>query len=201
MLVRDVMTTAVVSVTPEAGVREALRLLDRHAITSLPVVDAHGLLLGVVSEADLLRDSVPADQRSRMIPLEVPRTVPARAVSEVMTRHPVTLQPADDLATAVDLLTSTAIKSAPVVDHGALVGVLSRRDVVHLLARDDERIAAEVSALFVADGTDWLAEVEDGVVTVVGPVTDAEQRVADVLATSVRGVVAVRRGPAPSPRR
>jgi CBS domain-containing protein len=194
MLVRDVMTTAVVSVTPDATVREALRLLDRHSITSLPVVGADGRLEGVVSEADLLRESVPQDARSRLLPVDVPRDVPAHTVGEVMTTHPVTLSPNDDLAVAVDLLTSTAVKSAPVVDDGTLAGVLSRRDVVHLLARDDERIEAEVEALFVADGTDWVAEVEDGVVTVTGPATDSEQRVADALAMSVRGVVAVRPG-------
>ena len=194
MLVRDVMTTTVVSVTPDATVRQALRLLDAHSITSLPVVDEEGRLAGVVSEADLLRESVPEDARSRMLPVDIPRDVPARTVGDVMTTHPVTLSPSDDLAVAVDLLTSTAVKSAPVVDHGAVAGVLSRRDVVHLLARDDERIEAEVSALFLTDGTDWVAEVEDGVVTVTGPATDAEQRVADALATSVRGVVAVRRG-------
>jgi CBS domain-containing protein len=188
------MTTSVVSVTADTSVRQALRLLDEHSITSLPVISDDGRLEGVVSEADLLHETLPADPRSRMLPVDVPRDVPARTVGEVMTTHPVTLAPSDDLAVAVELLTSTAVKSAPVVDHGAVAGVISRRDVVHLLARDDERIEAEVSALFVADGTDWVAEVKDGVVTVTGPVTDAEQRVADALATTVAGVVAVRPG-------
>jgi CBS domain-containing protein len=192
MLVRDVMTTSVVSVTAGTTVREALRLLDLHSITCLPVVDADGRLEGVVSEADLLRESLPEDARTRMMPVDVPRSAPASTVGDVMTTHPVTLSPGDDLAIAVDLLTSTAVKSAPVVERGAVAGVISRRDVVHLLARDDERIQEEVSSLFQADDTDWLAEVEDGVVTVTGPATDAERRVADVLATSVSGVVAVR---------
>lgn len=192
MLVRDVMTTRVVTLRPGTTVHDALRVLDARAITAAPVVDADGRVVGVVSEADLLRDAVPADNRTGMVPHEVPRSPVARAVAEVMTTHPVTLRPADDLAVAVDLLTSTAIKSAPVVDEERLVGVLSRSDVVHLLARDDERIEAEVSDLLRADGTDWLAEVWDGVVTVKGPSTEAERRVADVLAASVRGVLAVR---------
>lgn len=192
MFVQDVMSTPVISVREGTSVREALRLLDKHAITSLPVVDDNGALVGVVSEADLLRDSIPHDPRRRMIPTVVPEAPPARTVSEVMTSGPITVGPTDDLATAVELLTSTSVKSAPVVDHGRVVGMVSRRDVVHLIARRDEQIEAEVSELFRADGTDWLAEVVDGVVTVSGPRTASERNVADVLAASVPGVVAVR---------
>ena len=192
MFVKDVMSTPVFSVHEGTSVREALRLLDKHAITSLPVVDRDGALVGVVSEADLLRDTVPHDPRRRMLPTVVPEDAPARTVSEVMTSRPVTVGPTDDLATAVELLTSTSVKSAPVVDHGRLVGMVSRRDVVHLMARRDEQIEAEVSELFRADGTDWIAEVVDGVVTVSGPRTASERNVADVLAASVPGVVAVR---------
>ena len=192
MLVRDVMTTQVVTMRPETSVHEAIRLLDASSITAAPVVEHGDRVVGVVSEADLLRDAVPQDNRTGMVPHEVPRQAAARTVAEVMTTHPVTLKSTDDLAVAVELLTSTAIKSAPVVDDDRLVGVLSRRDVVHLLARDDERIESEVSELLRADGTDWVAEVRDGVVTVKGPSTEAERRVADVLAASVPGVVAVR---------
>jgi CBS domain-containing protein len=194
MLVRDLMTTSVVTVRTDTSVREALRILDQHRITSMPVVDGEDRVVGIVSEADLLRGTVPPDNRASMIPQAVPREAVATTVAEVMTAPAITLQPADDLAVAVELLTTRAIKSVPVVDGDRLAGMLSRRDVVHLLARQDERIAAEVSALLLADGTDWTAVVKDGVVTVTGPSTEAEQRVADVLATSVRGVVAVRRG-------
>ena len=194
MLVRDVMTTSVVTVDTATSIREALRILDQHRITSMPVVDGDGRVVGIVSEADLLRGTVPHDNRASIIPSAVPREAVASTVSEVMTAPAITLQPADDLAVAVELLTTKAIKSVPVVDGDRLTGMLSRRDVVHLLAREDERITAEVSALLLADGTDWTAEVKDGVVTVTGPKTEAEQRVADVLATSVYGVVAVRRG-------
>lgn len=192
MLVKEVMTAPAVTVTPETSVRDALRLLDSHSITSLPVVDGTGTVLGVVSEADLVREAVLHDPRARMRPVAVAEAPPASTVAEVMTNHPVTVAEDADLADAVELLTSTAVKSVPVVAHGMLVGVLSRRDVVHLLARADDRIEAEVSELFRSDGFDWLADVHDGAVTVSGPTNDAERRLATALAGTVPGVVAVR---------
>ena len=68
MLVREVMTTRPVTVTPEASTKDALRLLDRHSITAMPVVDPDGVVIGVVSEADLVRDALPPDPRAHMLP-------------------------------------------------------------------------------------------------------------------------------------
>lgn len=192
MWVRDAMTSPVVTVTEEMSVRAALKLLDRHRVTSLPVVDDVGRVVGVVSEADLVRDSVLRDQRKRIIPQDVEDVPPPRRVGDVMTAHPVTVTGSDDLADAVELLTSTTVKSLPVVEEGQVVGVLSRRDVVHLLAREDERIEADVEELFRAEGVDWLVDVDEGVVRVSGPAGDPERRLAQALAGSVTGVVAIR---------
>jgi CBS domain-containing protein len=192
MWVRDAMTAPAITVTEETTVRAALKMLDEHCVTSLPVVDSAGSLVGVVSEADLVRDALLRDPRTRIVPPAVKEAGPARHVGDVMTSHPVTVTEHDDLADAVDLLTTTTIKSLPVIHEGRVVGVLSRRDVVHLLARDDERIEAEVSELFRADGVDWLAEVTEGVVRVTGPADEPERRLAQALAGSVTGVVAVK---------
>lgn len=58
MLVRELMTQQVVTTTPDAPVADALRLLDRHVITSIPVLDEHGRFVGIASEAGLLRGAV-----------------------------------------------------------------------------------------------------------------------------------------------
>lgn len=194
MLVREVMSSPVVSTTSGTSVREAVRLLDEHRITSMPVLDDSGRLVGVVSEADLVREVLRPDPRAHMMPPGRATTAVATRVDEVMTTFPLTVHPDEDLAEAVDLLTSTSVKSVPVVADGVVVGVLSRRDVVHLLARSDERIEAEVVELFRADGVDWLADVVDGTVHVTGPATEPERRLAAALAGSVPGVVAVRVG-------
>lgn len=192
MWVRDAMTSPVVTVTEDMSVRAALKLLDRHRVTSLPVVDDAGRVVGIVSEADLVRDAILRDQRKRIIPQDVKDTPPPRRVGDVMTAHPVTVTGTDDLADAVELLTTTTVKSLPVLEEGQVVGVLSRRDVVHLLAREDERIEADVEELFRAEGVDWLVDVDEGVVRVSGPAGEPERRLAQALAGSVTGVVAIR---------
>ena len=97
------------------------------------------------------------------------------------------------------MLTSTMVKSLPVVDHGLVVGVVSRKDVVHLLARRDESIRAELDELVRSEGADWQVDVTDGVVLVSGPADEHQSGVAEALAGSVRGVVGVRVSRAPVP--
>jgi hypothetical protein len=129
-------------------------------------------------------------------PAEDLRPARPHTVSEVMNRHPVAVRGDADLSEAVELMTSTAIKSLPVVDgRGCVVGMLSRRDVVHLLARDDERIERQVDELYRAAGVDWLVRVEDGTVTVEGPDDRSSRAIATSLAATVAGVTDVRIAP------
>jgi CBS domain-containing protein len=193
MFVREVMSGLPVTVRRETTVKDALRLLDLHEITAMPVIDADGRIVGVVSEADLIRQSVPHDARARLTPLSDDEHEPAATVSDVMSRHPVAVHDNTDLADAVDLMTSTAVKSLPVVDHKhRVVGMVSRRDVVHRLARTDEMVAAEVDKLFGQLGVDWTVTVSQGVVTVEGPAGHKERALAETAVVTVAGVRAVR---------
>jgi CBS domain-containing protein len=193
MLVREVMTTEPVTVDPDTATKMALCMLDEHAITSMPVVQ-DGRIVGVVSEADLVRDAVPRDGRTQLLPTvddPSPQLSSSRVV-DVMNHHPLTVEANLDLADAVDLMTSTAVKSVPVVDRAErLVGMLSRRDVVHLLARGDNLISQQLDALNSSLGVDWLVDVRDGVVTVEGPVGDKERALAKTAAATVPGVLSV----------
>jgi CBS domain-containing protein len=194
MVVREVMNTGPVTVRPETAVKEALRLLDEHAITSMPVVQQDGRIVGVVSEADLVRDSLPQDGRTHLLPVAGDPSLRVRAstTAEVMNRHPVTVAGDLDLAEAVDLMTSTSVKSVPVVDDAdRVVGMLSRRDVVHLLARSDDVVSRELGALLDSLDVDWVVEVHDGVVTVDGPVGDRQRALATTVAATVPGVMSV----------
>src|SRR5204863_76015 len=86
--------------------------------------------------------------------------LPPQSVGEVMNRHAVTVRPDSDLADAVDLLTSIGVKSLPVIDdHGTVVGVISRRDVVRILAKPDSQIEAETDDLFRRIGLEWSVVV------------------------------------------
>ncbi|WP_151083248.1 HPP family protein [Nocardioides cynanchi] len=123
MLVREVMTSPAVTVTAEASLREAIGLLDRHTITALPVVDEAGRPLGVVSEADLLREALGRGAHE--------------TVGEVMTSPVRTVSADSTLTDAFAVMDGTVVKSLPVTLHGRVVGVVSRRDLVAALARGD----------------------------------------------------------------
>ena len=197
MLVREVMTPYPVTVHPGTETKTALRLLDEHAVTSMAVVDEDSRIVGVVGEADLVREALPPDPRAHMIPpAREPRPARPHTVGEVMNRHPVAVHGDTDLSDAVELMTSTAVKSLPVVDaRRRVVGMVSRRDVVHLLARDDERIERQVDELYREAGVDWLVRVDDGTVTVDGPDDRSSRAIAISLASTVAGVTDVRIAP------
>jgi len=194
MLVREVMSRKPVTVRASTPVKEALALLDRHSITMMPVVSPAGVIVGVVSEADLIREVVNPDVRSHMIPQQRGQTVlpPPHAVVEVMNHQTITVRGDTDLAEAANLLTGTAVQSLPVIDeHHRVIGVISRRDIVRVLARSDDVVEQDVDALFHSLGVDWLVDVRDGVVTVTGPVDARERALAESATSTVPGVVAV----------
>lgn len=195
MLVRELMTPDPVTVAEDTPVKAALVLLSRHEITSMPVLGRHGRLSGVVSEADLIRDLVRADPRSHELTLDDEWHDRPLVVGEVMTPHAVTVHPDTELAQAVDLITTTSIKSVPVVDHdGGVKGMLSRSDVVRVLARADEDLARDVDTLLESVGLgDWVADVTDGTVALSGPDDARERALAHLVASTVAGVVQVRR--------
>jgi CBS domain-containing protein len=194
MLVREMMTHEPVTVSRDTGLKEAMRMLDVHSITSMPVVEPTGRIVGVVSEADLVRHCVHPDGRAHMIPVtaDVPPSGQPSTTADVMDCHPATVKGDLDLADAVDLMSSASVKSVPVVDWAdRVVGMLSRRDVVHLLARADELISQDLETLLGDLGMDWSAEVRDGAVTVDGPVGVKEWSLAATAAWTVAGVMSV----------
>ena len=194
MLVRDVMTRNPVTVTRRTTVKEAMTILADRGVSALPVVTGAGRLHGIVSEADLIAETVPRDPRAVERPIVLEPIRPAHVVDEVCTRSVVTVRPDDDVATAVDLMASTGAKSLPVVDDDhRLVAIVSRSDVVAALARSDAVVAADIRALLHSCGhADWGVEVDDGAVRITGP-TDAGQRsLAHAVAHTVAGVVDVR---------
>ena len=190
MFVKDVMTSPVVTIHAHTSVKEGLRLLDEHHVTSLPVTDGQGHILGIVSEADLLRKSVRHDARTHMI-LQQEVDEHASRIEDVMSTLSMTVTGDTDLSDAVELMTSTAVKSLPVVDDGCVVGVISRSDVVHLLARSDEHIRTEIDDLLRSAGLECELEVDDGVVKIEHLKDSAQWRAVEVIAGSVAGVISV----------
>ena len=192
MLVREVMTSPAVTVLQSTTVKDAIELLERYSITAMPVVDTNGRLVGMVSEADVIREMVVPDQRAHELPVRPSGPATGARVADVMSNHPLTVTGDTELATAAELMTSTVVKSLPVVDREEVVGVISRRDIIRLLSREDPRIEAEIDELLRQAGKDWLVDVTDGIAVVDGPADERERELARVLVCTVPGVVGVR---------
>jgi CBS domain-containing protein len=128
MRARDVMTSPVITLRPGAPVRAAAALLCSHGFTAAPVVDAGGALVGIASEADLVRGRIVPDGWEAA-------PEPDPAVEAVMTSAPAAMRPEDDLADVVALMLDAGLRSVPIVDDGKLVGIVTRRDVLRVVAR------------------------------------------------------------------
>lgn len=129
MLVRELMTSPAFSVHEDDDVAHALEVLDRRNVTSLPVVDEVGRILGLIGEADMIRQVVESGST-----LGQHRRHVATLVSDVMTRDVLTIRADDDIAAALAAMNNTGLQSLPVVLHDRVAGMLSRRDIIRALA-------------------------------------------------------------------
>lgn len=191
MQVKDLMSAPAITVLGETPVSEALRLLDAHKITAMPVVDRKGGLVGVVSEADLVPDALLIYDRVPSYPIRLTAPPHQRKVAELMAHLVMQVQPDEDLDGAIDLLRATMVKSLPVVEAGRVVGVISRSDVIHYLAGRDTQIRDDVIAALRERNLDWDVEVDDGIVRISGALGGLDRQRADAVVASVRGVIAV----------
>jgi CBS domain-containing protein len=138
------MTRQVLTVAPDDTVLQAVRLMLQNRISGLPVVDAAGKLVGIVSEGDFLRRTETGTQRQRPNWLEFlmgPGKIASeyvqthgRKVGEVMTADPVVIAEDTPLDQAVQLMEKRRIKRLPVVRDGKVIGILSRANLLHALA-------------------------------------------------------------------
>jgi CBS domain-containing protein len=192
MRARDIMTTPVTVVRPETPIKEAAAVLAENGFTALPVVDAEDRLIGIISEADLMRDRVPRDPRALCHPSEAMPTVATTTVGEVMTTPVTAMGAGTDIAVLAKALLDAGHRSMPIVDGSRLIGIVTRRDIVRVVARDDHSIAEDVRHRLEIYGGErrWRVEVNDGMVTIGDQFDDESDRhVATVLAEAVPGVV------------
>jgi CBS domain-containing protein len=191
MQTRDIMTSPVVTVPPDTGLKDAAAALVEHGINAAPVVAEGGRLVGIVSEADLLRPEAPAGAGRGSPPArQGPRTV-----REVMTQAVYTIPEDADAAAAARLMLRHGLKSVPVVAGGLVVGIVARRDLLRLVARSDQDIHADLERRLKEEvgALQRLGiHVGDGVVTFSGPVGPLARELSKVLARAVPGVVEVR---------
>jgi len=185
----DLMTTEVIAVSRDTGLRDAARLMFRNRVSGLPITQQDGTLIGIITEADFLR-------------LEVERQEGARdqvvTVGEVMSIGVVTIRPEMEIYEAAKIMAVQEVKRLPVVDDdNRLLGVISRADIVSIFTRPDDVIEDEIRedllrrVLFI-DPDDLGVSVTNGVVALSGEVgTRAEASMLEELTNRLDGVFGV----------
>jgi CBS domain-containing protein len=144
MKTADIMTRSVVTIAPNTTIQDAIRLMLGQRISGLPVVDASGELVGILTEGDLLRRAETGTEPRHSGWLNFLRG-PARAaedfvrshgryVEEVMTRTVYTVEEDSTLEHVVDLMEKRRVKRLPVLKDGRLAGVISRSDLLRAVA-------------------------------------------------------------------
>jgi len=139
----DIMTKEVKTVTEETSVRDLARILTENRIGSVPVVDADGKLIGIVTESDLIEqdknlhiptvislfDWIIYLESEKKFERELKRMT-ARTVGDIYTRDVITIAPSTPVSEIADTMSNRKIHTLPVVDEGRLVGIVSRIDII-----------------------------------------------------------------------
>ena len=211
----DVMTTEVITVTPETSIHDIATLLHTKHISGVPVVTKDKTVIGIVSEGDLITHAEVAGEQRRSWWLQlfydqsalarVYAKTHGRVARDVMTSSVITVSPAATLAEIAKLLEDNRIKRVPVVRDGKLTGIIARGNLLQALATADvskpasiddrairERLLKDLSAQLWANPDLKSIVVQDGVVHLWGYVrTEEERRALRLAAQNVPGVKTV----------
>ncbi|MFG1688221.1 CBS domain-containing protein [Nonomuraea sp. NPDC049269] len=206
--VADVMTAKVITVTAKTPFKDIAETLIAGGISAVPVVDEGGHVVGMVSEADLLRKEEFREQfyregyrpplRARLRHPKGGKKATGDTAGELMTSPPITVSPEASAVSAARLMDAHDVKRLAVVDaDGHLAGIVSRRDLIKVFLRGDDDIAAEVREDVLDRGL-WVdtsgvtVQVRQGVVTLSGQMDrKTETAIAVRMAGRVDGVVDV----------
>ena len=207
MKIMDIMSTDVVTVAPTTSLKDVARLLVQHRISGVPVVDAEGSVIGVVSEQDLLFKERGHVDRGRILGWLLDDYGPegrakaeARTAEDAMTSPAVTILPSTPVSVAAMRMIDEQVNRLPVVAGDRLVGIVTRADLVRAFVRSDEAIESDIRDLMkrmlLPDmGTGVDVKLADGSVSLTGRLerrSDAE--IVSRLSERVPGVVAVSSG-------
>ncbi|MCX5009124.1 CBS domain-containing protein [Streptomyces sp. NBC_00638] len=181
-IVGEVMTREVVEAHREMSFKDVVRLLDRHRISGLPVVDADDKVVGVISQTDLIRRQAGRSAGARVRRLRIPqlgrsaRRASADAVTaeELMSTPAITVHPEQRIADAARVMERHGVERLPVVDEeDRLIGIATRRDLLRVFLRTDDEIRREVRDEVLAHTLGRpdhgvAVSVRDGMTTLVG---------------------------------
>jgi CBS domain-containing protein len=177
MRVEEVMTKRVVTIAPQASLKEASALLLDRRVSGVPVVD-DGKLVGILSESDIVAKETSGYSNGEADTDEqrhLRRERAAQTVAEAMTPSPFTVEPWMGVWTAADLMAVHGVNRLPVVDtQGSLVGIVTRNDLVRAFARTDDDIERDIRENLLPSvglGPQELeVQAERGVITLTGEI-------------------------------
>jgi CBS domain-containing protein len=198
MKVRQLMTKEVATIAESASLKEAVRMMIECKVSGLPVLDAGGRVVGIVSEGDVVHQET---LRSATTPLRSffrSTEEASTTVAEAMTAKVISIGGDADHTEAARLMESSGVKRLPVIGpDGALLGIISRSDVLRVFGRPDSDIRDEIVAE-VIERILWLdpaviqVKVEDGTVNLAGTVpTRSDARILEEMSKRIDGVVKV----------
>lgn len=146
ILVQDIMTKEVKTVSPDTGIAVAAGVMLEHHLNGLPVVDDKGRLVGIICQSDLIvqQRSLPIPSVFNLLDGFIPLTSPGRlekemqkisawVVSQAMTPDPLTVSPEASIEEAATLMVKRNIHTLPVVRGGRLVGIIGKEDILRTL--------------------------------------------------------------------
>ena len=131
MRAREIMTTPTIAVTPSATLEEATEVMTANRFTTLPVIDPSGELVGLLSEVDIIQALGPAGDPDTGVMLDGH----SRTVGATMRRSGLGITPDLDVSELADRMTEAGVRSAPVVENGRVVDVVTFQDVLRALGR------------------------------------------------------------------
>ena len=207
MRARELMSTPVVTVYPEASLKDLAELMVGHNVSGMPVVDRAGALVGVVSESDFMEkiEGTMEEETETGLPrlltivarvMDGTRKVGARSVADLMTTRVISAGPEVSVQDLVHLMITYDINRIPIVETGRLVGIVSRADILRTLVRPDAAITTDLRWRIAHEL--WInpegleITTRNGVVTIAGTVdTHADAELVRRWALKTEGVVGI----------
>lgn len=205
MIVKDLMTREVITISPDASLREVAAMFLEHGISGAPVCDADNRVIGVISKRDIVhKEQGPSYPEggllSRFRRAAPPGKPEARSAAEAMTRPAVTVTPFTSVAGAARLMLEKNVHRLPVVSQDKVCGIITETDLMRAFVRPDDQIGKEIR-----DELQWqvvelsgsklpcpAVEVTDGTVVVTGEVEHhSDVEVVEHLIRRVPGVESV----------
>jgi CBS domain-containing protein len=196
------MTASVMTISPEASLKEAAAILAEHGVGGLPVLDRDGSVLGVVTDADILLKEGGESPQGGLHKLlhrdeanALVSKIEAHTVGDAMSSPAIMVEAERSLGVAAELMLEHGVNRLPVVERGDVVGIITRHDLVRAFARSDAEIERDIREEAFS-GIPWTEDLEltvkDGDVTLRGEIDstyDAEAMPDRI--RSIPGVVSV----------